>query len=69
MRQRNLPFLTFSGDFLNVAAKTTMDKEGKVLALEEAINQELANQMINHERPNKLDEFITLLQNLENRMA
>ena len=69
MRQRNLPFSTFSGDFLNVAAKTTMDEEGKVLALEEAINRELANQMINHERPKKLDEFITLLQNLENRMA
>ena len=38
MRQRNLPFLIFLGDFLNVAAKTTIDKEGKVLALKEAIN-------------------------------
>ena len=43
MRQRNLPFLIFSGDFLNIAAKTTINKEGKILALKEAINQELAN--------------------------
>ena len=38
MRQRNLSFLTFLGDFLNVAAKTTINEEGKVLALKEAIN-------------------------------
>ena len=38
MRQRNLPFLIFLGNFLNVAAKTIIDKEGKVLALKEVIN-------------------------------
>ena len=38
IRQRNLPFLTFLGDFLNVIAKTTIDKEGKVLALKKVIN-------------------------------
>ena len=69
MRQRNLLFLKFSGDFLNIAAKTTINKEGKILALKEAINQELVNQIINHDRPKKLDKFITLLQNLKNHMA
>ena len=69
IRQKNIPFSTFSGDFLNIAAKTTMDEEGKILALEEGINQELANMIIHHDRPRKLDEFITLLQILENRLA
>ena len=46
-----------------------MNEEGKILALKEVINRELANQIINHERLKKLDKFITLLQNLKNHMA
>ena len=69
MRQKNIPFSTFSDDFLNTAAKTTMDEERKILALEEAVNQELSNIMIHHDRPRTLDEYVTLLQNLENRLT
>ena len=61
IKQRNLSFLIFLGDFLNVTAKTTINEEGKVLALEKAINQELANQIINYKRLKKLNKFITLL--------
>ena len=38
IKQRNLSFLTFLDDFLNIAAKTTIDEEGKILALKKAIN-------------------------------
>ena len=38
MRQRNLLFLIFLGDFLNIAAKTTINEEGKILALKKVIN-------------------------------
>ena len=61
MKQRNLPFITFLGDFLNTVVKTNMDKEGKILILEESINRELANIMIMVNRLKKLDKFITLL--------
>ena len=61
MKQRNLPFATFSGDFLNTVAKTNMDEEEKILALKESINRELANVIIMVNRLKKLDEFITLL--------
>ena len=46
IKQKNILFLTFLGDFLNIAAKTIIDKEKKILALEKDINQELANIII-----------------------
>ena len=46
-----------------------MDKEGKILALKESINRELVNAIIIINRQKKLDEFITLLQNAENRLT
>ena len=61
MKQQNLPFTTFLGDFLNTIVKTNIDEEGKILALKELINRELVNIIIIVNRLKKLDEFITLL--------
>ena len=33
IKQRNLPFAIFLGDFLNTVVKTNMDEEGKILIL------------------------------------
>ena len=46
-----------------------MDKEEKILILKKSINRELANAIIMVNRLKKLDEFITLLQNAENRLT
>ena len=46
-----------------------MDEEGKILILKELINRELVNVIIIINRLKKLDEFITLLQNAENRLT
>ena len=41
IKQRNLSFLIFLDDFLNVIAKTSINKEGKILILKKALNREL----------------------------
>ena len=61
IKQWNLPFIIFLGDFLNTVAITNINEEGKILVLKELINRELVNTMIIVNRLKKLDEFITLL--------
>ena len=44
-------------------------RKGRFPALKKSINRELANAMIIINRVKKLDKFITLLQNAENRLT
>ena len=56
-----MSFLIFLGDFLNIAAKITINKQGKILQIKEAINNELKATIINQDQFNKLNTYINLL--------
>ena len=68
LRQRNTKFSTFVAAFQRWAPDTDFEQATLISFLSDAISQELKQATVMVDIPNKLDEYITLLQKADNRL-
>ncbi|KZF18897.1 hypothetical protein L228DRAFT_271795 [Xylona heveae TC161] len=69
LNQANLPFLTFIATFCCLAPDTGFDEMVLKSILSRGISYELTNAMITYKVPSKLDDYIELLQKVDNKIV
>lgn len=68
MKQKNQDFASFAATFQRWAPASGFDNNSLISYMTNSISMELRQAMINHAIPEKLSDYITLLQELDNRI-
>ncbi len=67
LRQRNRPFHEYWTEFQKYATETGYNTEAKISFLTSGLSVELQSQMIHHDIPEGLNEYVRLLQTLDHK--
>lgn len=67
LRQRDRPFHEYWAEFQRYAPETGYNTEAKISFLTAGLSVELQSQMIHHDIPETLNEYVTLLQTLDHK--